>query len=476
MRSFVRLAGILGSMSISGLAALSFPSIASAQGPHQHHGSPSVNVVAVSAQDLAVGIAHGATLGVVVFLAGLVMFVTLVWLPVRRVEDADRGKAVNLLCRWMWVLVGLLVVAGLVELPLYAVRASGETLSPGLLEEALLDTRVGQLWIARLTLGILTAAVATYAAHQPQRTAYWWGVTVVVSVLLLTLTQQSHAVVEGGFLPIAADWLHVMAASLWMGGLLGFPILLIGPLRMMSAEARSKVLGRTVPRFSKMATLAVMSLILTGLVAILLHVPSVEGLLGSTYGWALMIKLGLAVFLFAAGGANLLLRGRGPFGRIVGIELILALCIFVATGFLTSLPPADADQQPGEENEAAPAESVRQSSIPAAPAQQIEGAASKVDVVVRVSGTPGIRYSGAFGEPIEGTQVVNGTLGTEPTDYKLKVKDSVSGSVSAAFRKTLPDEGTLKLEILADSGVVAEREASAKPTSVAVSWSPRGGG
>ena len=71
---------------------------------------------------------------------------------------------------------------------------------------------------------------------------------------------------------------------------------------------------------------------------------------------------------------------------------------------------------------------------------------------------------------------MNGTLGTEPTDYELTVKDSVSGSVSAAFRKTLPDEGTLKLEILADGGVVAEREASAESTSVAVSWSPQGGG
>jgi hypothetical protein len=71
---------------------------------------------------------------------------------------------------------------------------------------------------------------------------------------------------------------------------------------------------------------------------------------------------------------------------------------------------------------------------------------------------------------------VNGTLGAEPTDYELKVKDSVSGSVSTAFRKTLPDEGTLKLEILADGGVVAEREASAESSSVADSWSPRGGG
>lgn len=140
----------LGLISVLWVAAVWFSEIASAQG-HQHHGSPPMNI-AISPQELAVGIVHGMTLGAAVFLVGLVAFVALVWLPANQVEDADQGKTVSLLCRWMWVLVGLLFVAGLVELPLYAVRASGEALSLGLLEEALFDTRVGQLWILRLAL------------------------------------------------------------------------------------------------------------------------------------------------------------------------------------------------------------------------------------------------------------------------------------------------------------------------------------
>ena len=71
---------------------------------------------------------------------------------------------------------------------------------------------------------------------------------------------------------------------------------------------------------------------------------------------------------------------------------------------------------------------------------------------------------------------MEGTLGAEPTDYEVKIGDSVSNSVSAAFRKTLPDEGTLKLEILADGEVVAERETSAESSSVAASWSPQSRG
>jgi copper transport protein len=356
----------LGLFSVLWVAAVSFPRIASAQGPHQHHGSPSIST-AISAQELAVGIAHGATLGAVVFLVGLVAFVVLVWLPANQVEDADQGEAVSLLCRWMWVLVGLLVVAGLVELPLYAVRASGEALSLGLLEEALFDTRIGQLWILRLALGILTATAATYAAQQPRRLAYWWSAAVVVSALLLmTLTQQSHAAAEGGFLPFAADWLHLVAASLWMGGLLGFPILLLGPLRAIPIEPRLKLLSRIVPRFSKVATTAVMSLVLTGLASILLHIPNLWSLIDTPYGRALSIKLGLLIFLLALGAQNLRLRGRDPFSRLVSTELLLAIGIFVATGFLTSLPPADADQ-PTIEHMPNPAEDIRHPPMPGVP-------------------------------------------------------------------------------------------------------------
>ena len=358
------LAFALGLISVLWVAAVWFSGIASAQEPHQHNGSSSINT-AISPQELAVGIAHGTTLGAAVFLVGLVAFVALVWLPASQRENADQGKVASLLCRWMWVLVGLLVVAGLVELPLYAVRASGEALSFRLMEEALFDTRVGQLWILRLVLGILTTTAATYAAQQPRRLAYWWGAAIVVSAsLLLTLTQQSHAAAEEGFLPLAADWLHLMAASLWMGGLLGFSILLVGPLRAIPIEPRLKLLSHLVPRFSKVATTAVMSLILTGLVAVLLHVPNVSALINTPYGRALSIKLGLLIFLLALGAQNLRLRGRGSFSRLVSTELILAIGIFIATGFLTSLPPADAEQPTVEENIPNPAEDIRQPPMP----------------------------------------------------------------------------------------------------------------
>jgi putative copper export protein/uncharacterized protein (DUF305 family) len=305
----------------------------------EDHGSPSGHAPVELQETTAVSIAHSVTLGAVVFLVGLVAFVALVWLPTSRMVDASEDS-VGLFVRWIWALFALLVCAGAVELSLYATRASGEPFSLALLEQALFGTRVGYVWSIRLGLGLLTAIAATWAARQRAPTYYWWGAAGIGSALLITLTQLSHAAAEEGFLPFLADWFHLTAASLWMGGLLGFPLVLFGPLRAMTEKQRAKLRWRAVRRFSRVATLAVITLIVTGVYATLLHVPSVEGLLTTPYGRALMVKLGLAVLLLAAGGVNLLLEGRGPFGRMVGGELILAILIFVATGFLTTLPPA----------------------------------------------------------------------------------------------------------------------------------------
>jgi hypothetical protein len=64
---------------------------------------------------------------------------------------------------------------------------------------------------------------------------------------------------------------------------------------------------------------------------------------------------------------------------------------------------------------------------------------------------------------------VKGTLGPETTDYEIKVEDGVSGGISAAFEKQRPEEGTLKLEILAGDEVIAERETLAETDPVAAS-------
>ena len=133
-------------------------------------------------QELLVGAIHGAALAAAVFLAGLVAFAALVWLPAWRAGNVVGQDAVNLLARLTWPLFGLLTVAGFLEVSLYAVRASGEAFGPGLFGEALFRTWVGNVWLARVVLAYLTAFTATRAAKEGRRdrpTGWWrWAAAV----------------------------------------------------------------------------------------------------------------------------------------------------------------------------------------------------------------------------------------------------------------------------------------------------------
>ena len=315
---------------------LGLPDAALAQSSHTNHPvGPSL-----SRGELLGGLAHGATLASVTLLAGLAAFVPAVWLPARREAGGAGPDGAKLFVRLGWALFGVLLVAGIVEVSLYVVRASGEPFSLGLFRQALSETRVGGIWIARLGFSLPVALILTRAARKGDG-AYWWlAAAALGTVPLLTLTLLSHAAAEGRFLPFFADWAHVVAASAWMGGLLGFAALLLGPLRRASAEERRRLLAQAVPRFSRVAIASVLVLLVTGAYASLLHVPSFAALIGTPYGRALFMKLGLIAIVLSAGAMNLLDRGKNEaFGRTVGFELALAFGVFVATGFLTSLTP-----------------------------------------------------------------------------------------------------------------------------------------
>lgn len=309
-------------------ALLATPGLALAQGHSSGHGG-------VQWLLTATGIAHGLTQGAAVFLAGLAAFAVLVWLPESRSSAAGSLRPLVL---GAWSLFGLLLAAGTVDLALYAVRASGEPLSLGLFGEAMIETRIGGIWLARTALGLLTALLVERAARDG-RAAYWWGAVASGGALLATLSLQSHSAAEGGMFALLSNWLHVVAGSVWVGALLGFPLLLLGPLRVMTEELQIELLHKVVRRFSKVATVAVMLTLVTGVHAVLLNVPDASTLISTAYGRALVMKLGLFALLLAAGGINFLDQGKGPFGRMVGAELLLAFGIFLAAGFLTILPP-----------------------------------------------------------------------------------------------------------------------------------------
>jgi hypothetical protein len=96
------------------------------------------------------------------------------------------------------------------------------------------------------------------------------------------------------------------------------------------------------------------------------------------------------------------------------------------------------------------------------------------NVAVRISGTPGLEYSGSYGNT-QGQKTVDGTLGAQPAEYEV---DADTGTfefdvISASFQKRSPGPGSLLLEIVSEGDVQASQETQAEFGVVTSTWSPQ---
>jgi hypothetical protein len=98
-----------------------------------------------------------------------------------------------------------------------------------------------------------------------------------------------------------------------------------------------------------------------------------------------------------------------------------------------------------------------------------EGAAESV--VLRISGTPGLRFSGNYTTP-EGSRNISGTLGVDPTDYDLGGEGVAGFNVVTANVYKEGTGGTLKVEILKNGQVVQSAATNATNNTVSVTYSP----
>jgi hypothetical protein len=96
------------------------------------------------------------------------------------------------------------------------------------------------------------------------------------------------------------------------------------------------------------------------------------------------------------------------------------------------------------------------------------GAANSV--VLRISGTPGVQFSGQYTTP-EGSQSISGTIGAAPTDYELGGEGVAGLNLVTATVQKQGTYGTLKVELLKNSQVVQSGETSATNNSVSVTYS-----
>ena len=147
------------------------------------------------------------------------------------------------------------------------------------------------------------------------------------------------------------DWLHLVAGSVWFGGLLGLLVLWFAVPRRLRVPALSEV----VPRFSNVAVASVVVLAATGVGETIDHLPTVDALWLTGYGVAILVKTGLLGAALVIASGNLLRskprlvasRDRAELGEpaarllrgLLGGELTLVMGAVFAAAVLSSLAP-----------------------------------------------------------------------------------------------------------------------------------------
>lgn len=224
------------------------------------------------------------------------------------------GIAVNLLIfsrrdpeveRRLWyVIAGVgfaLSIITAASVILYAAAIAGSGVGQttnGTALSAVLGTRFGHVRLAQLILAEVIAIAAVWAPSPGGATWLKRGIGALAIGLAVTPGLSGHAGSKGA-LAVIADTGHVLAASVWVGGLV---MLTLG--LALAADRRSALARHAFPTFSTMALASVAVLLVSGTIGGLVEIDRFSHLWSSTYGRLLLAKIGIVAALVGFGVVN----------------------------------------------------------------------------------------------------------------------------------------------------------------------------
>jgi putative copper export protein len=103
--------------------------------------------------------------------------------------------------------------------------------------------------------------------------------------------------------PEVIDWVHLMAGSVWGGGLIALSFVLL-PATFRLRTGRRRSIAVLAQRFSTLASIALTGVLLTGLYNAWVQLGGMTALWGTAYGRILLGKLLLVMPLVALGASN----------------------------------------------------------------------------------------------------------------------------------------------------------------------------
>jgi copper transport protein len=207
-------------------------------------------------------------------------------------------------------------------------------------------THLGQAWTLTsfAWLGVLALLVAAWVTPR-RREPLLTGAGLASLGIAFGISWASHPASRGA-LALTADYVHLVAGALWVGGLLSLAIL-AGVVRPLSRSDREAIARACLLRFSRLAVPTVVALALAGIYLAVRELPGVSALLTSGYGITLLLKSAVSIGALTVGGYHHRsvvprIAGGAPLAairRTLALELALLLAAVALAAILSQTAP-----------------------------------------------------------------------------------------------------------------------------------------
>ncbi|HTZ71019.1 MAG TPA: CopD family protein, partial [Acetobacteraceae bacterium] len=200
-------------------------------------------------------------------------------------------------------------------------------------------TFFGHLLCAQLAVLIATALMVALSKNASYAAACVAG----IGVLLQTGHSHAYSMYSALSVLLVADAVHLLAAGAWLGGL--------GPLLLLVRHAPPRAGALAARWFSPLGKWCVGAIVVTAAYQGWVLVASVPGLVGTAYGWMVLVKTILFAVLLGFACMNRYrfapaLRGDAPDAarttlvRSITLQSCFAIAIVIAAATLSQLQPS----------------------------------------------------------------------------------------------------------------------------------------
>ena len=265
--------------------------------------------------------------------------------------------------RWL-LFVGLMGIVGVASTCLIAVRSvprfapralvvmlvaaalgvaaivEAEREAAGVAWSALFSTSLGTTIVERL-IALVAAGAGVALTFATARSARRWGVVLSGAGAAASMWVDVAASHAGAQAPVAVNlliqWAHIVAAAVWIGGLL---VLLLA----VRGEP-SDVSGQVVRRFSTTAGVAIIVVAATGTFRAVVEVESIGQLFGTAFGILVLVKVALLLVLAGLGAVNRWVNvarastALRRLRRVASTEIVIGAAVVAVAATLVNVAP-----------------------------------------------------------------------------------------------------------------------------------------